>query len=232
MALGGTSGAYNFNPATGEIVGYAFNMIGIRPAALLQEHMQSARMAANLLMGRFSALTPNLWSVDLQTIPLVPGQKTYDIPVNTITMLDAYVVQNSGGATVNRIILPISRSEYASYPQPDQSGQVTVFWYDRLLSPTVTLYYVPDDSQSELQYYRVRQAMDTNYTSGQQLELPVYWLEAFATGLAYRLALIWSPEKAAGLKAFADESYEIAANQNVEASSVYISPMISSYFRA
>lgn len=231
MAIGGLSNTYSFNPALGSLAGYAFNLIGIRPSSLLQEHMQSAYMASNLLLGRWSALTPNLWSVDLQTIDLVPGTATYDIPINTITMLDAYIIQNSGGAAVNRLILPISRSEYASYPQPNQVGAVTVFWYDRLLAPTVTLYYVPDDSQTQLQYYRVRQAMDANFTSGQQVEMPVYWLEAFATGLAYRLALIWAPDKAAAMKQFADESYEIAANQNTEASNFYLSPAISQYFR-
>lgn len=225
------SNTYLFNPSLGEHVLYAFNLIGIRPTALLQEHMQSARMAANLMLGRWSAQTPNLWSVDLQTIPLVEGQATYTIPANTITILDAYIVQSGGGSVVNRLILPISRSEYASYPQPMQQGAVTVFWFDRLLSPTITLYQVPDGTQTELQYYRVRQSMDSNFASGQQVEIPYYWQEAFATGLAYRLAMLWSPDKAANLKMFADESYAIAIDQNVENSQFYISPMVAGYWR-
>lgn len=231
MPVGGTSDTYSFNPALGEICLYSFNLIGIRPSALLQEHMFSARMAANLLLGRWSAKTPNLWSVDLQTVPIVPGQATYDVPANTVAILDAYVIDGTGPSANNRIILPISRSEYASYPQPQQQGQVTVFWFDRVLAPTVTLYYNPDGTQSALNYYRVRQAMDANFTGGQQVEVPYYALEAFATGLAYRLALIWAPEKAAMMKQFADESYEIFAAQNVETSTTYLSPTISPYFR-
>ena len=227
-----TSGTYNFSPSMGEIVLYAFNLCGVRNTAILQEHMESARMAANLLLGRWSAdKGVNLWAVDLQTINLVQGQQTYSVPSNTITMLDTYVVQNTGGAAINRLILPITRSEYASYPNPTQQGFPTTYWFDRLLSPTVTLWPVPDGNESALNYYRVRQIQDNNFTDAQNPELPYYYLEAFAFGLAARLAMIWAPDKAVALKAMADESYMIASTQNTEAGSFYVSPTISSYWR-
>lgn len=231
MAIGGLSNTYDFNPSLGELGLYAFGMIGIRRNAITQEHMWSMRIAANMLLGRWSAQTPNLWSVDLQTIDLVPGQATYDVPDNTVMILDAYVVQGETGATVNRLIMPISRSEYASYPQPDQQGQITVYWFDRLLSPTVTFYFSPDDTQAQVQYYRVRRSMDANLTSGQQVEIPYTWLEAFATGLAHRLAFSWAQDKIASTKMFADEAYAIAADQNVETAAFYLSPLVGGYFR-
>lgn len=226
-----TSGTYSFAPSLGEITLYAFNLCGVRSTALLQEHMESARMATNMLLGRWSSEGVNLWAVDLQTIPLVQGTATYTVPSNTIVMLDAYVVQNSGGSAINRLILPISRTEYASYPNPTQQGFPTVFWFDRLLSPTVTLWPVPDGNESSLNYYRVRQIQDGNFTNGQNVEIPYYFLEAFAYGLAQRLAMIWAPDKAMMLKPFADEAYQIAAAQNIETAQQYISPTISSYFR-
>ena len=48
---------------------------------------------------------------------------------------------------------------------------------------------------------------------------------------AQRLATMWAPEKAIGIKALADEAYQIAAMQNVETSAFYISPGISGYYR-
>ena len=39
-----TTGTYNFNPGLGEITIYAYMNVGIRPTALLQEHMEAARM--------------------------------------------------------------------------------------------------------------------------------------------------------------------------------------------
>jgi len=73
---------------------------------------------------------------------------------------------------------------------------------------------------------------DSNLQGGEQVEVPYLWLEAFADGLTYRLARIWSPQMAPALKAQADESYEIAAAQGIEQAQQYISPQISSYFRA
>jgi hypothetical protein len=228
MALSGT---YNFNPSLGEITLYAYNLCGIRGTALLQEHMESARMAANMMLGRWSSDGVNLWTVDKQSVPLIAGQATYAVPSNTIVMLDAYIVTTNGSTFTNRLILPISRTEYASYPNPESQGFPTTFWFDRLLSPNVTLWPVPDGTQTSLDYYRVRQIQDSNFSDGQQVEMPYYFLEAFAYGLAQRLALIWAPEKVQLLKPLADESYQIAALQNIETANTYISPMISSYFR-
>jgi hypothetical protein len=183
------------------------------------------------MLGRWSSQGVNLWKVDLVTVPLVQGTATYTVDASTITILDAYITTTTAGASTNRIILPISRTEYASYPTPTQQGFPSVFWFDRLLSPTITLYQVPDGTQTSLSYYRLRQIQDANFTGGQQVEIPYYFLEAFTFGLAARLALIWKPEKAAVIKAEADEAYQIAATQNVENSAIYISPMLAGYYR-
>lgn len=223
-----TSGTYDFNPALGEIVLYAYMNIGIRPAAVLQEHMESARMATNMMLSRWANQGVNLWAVDLITTTLVEGQATYSVDPNTVMILDAYTT--AGGP--DRVIMPISRTEYASYPNKTQQGFPTSFWFNRLISPEVTLWPVPDgNSATTLKYYSVRRIQDANLRNGQQVELPYLWLEAFADGLAYRLARIWAPQMAVNLKMQADESYQIAAVQNVENTPVYISPMISSYFR-
>jgi hypothetical protein len=90
---------------------------------------------------------------------------------------------------------------------------------------------VPDGTQDSLKYYRVRQVQDAELSNNLNVEVPYYFLEAFAYGLAQRLAMIWAPEKVAMLKPLADESYAIAAAQNIETAQQYISPMISGYFR-
>lgn len=228
-----TSGTYTFNPSLGELTLYAYNLIGVRNTAVLQEHMEAARMASNMMLSRWSNQGVNLWAVDLQTVALVQGQATYSVPSNTVVMLDAYMtIDNGQSQPIDRIILPVSRTEYASYPNKEQQGFTTTFWFDRLLSPTVTLWPVPDGNSAQyLKYYRVRQLQDSELQNGQQVEIPYLWMEAFAYGLAERLATIWSPDKIAMLKPMADESYQIASSQNVETAQQYISPQISGYFR-
>lgn len=230
-----TSGTYAFNPSLGEITLYAYNLIGLRNTSLLQEHMEAARMAANMLCANWSNRGVNLWAVDLVTVPLVQGQKTYNVDLNTVTMLDAYMVIDDGnGQPIDRIILPVSRTEYASYPNKENEGFTTTFWFDRLISPnpTVTLWPVPDGSSAQyLKYYRVRQIQDANLSNGTQVEIPYLWMDAFAYGLAARLAIIWAPDKAQLLKPLADEAYAVAAEQNVETAQQYISPQIAGYYR-
>jgi hypothetical protein len=227
-----TSGTYTFNPDLGELVLYAFNVAGVRPNAITQTHMESARMAAGLLNARWSGQDVNLWAVDQQTITLVPGNATYSVPGNTIAILDAYTTRGGPGAGQrNRIILPISRSEFASYANPTQPGAVSVYWFNKLLAPTINFYLTPDGTDATVVYYRVRQLQDAVLRGGVQPELPFYFLEAYALGLAQRLAMVWNPAAAAGLKTLADEAFEIAANQNTERAAFYISPMVASYFR-
>ena len=237
-----TSDTYTFNPGLGELTLYAYNLIGVRNTAVLQEHMEAARMASNMLCARWSNMGVNLWAVDLVTTALVTDQATYPVDANTVAILDAYVQNDDSGANIDRIILPVSRTEYASYPNKEQQGFPTVYWFDRLISssrstgsagPSVTLWPVPntDNGPQSLKYYRVRQIQDSALQNGQTVEIPYLWLEAFAYGLALRLAQIWNPAAVAMIKPMADESYQIAADQNIEQAATYISPMISGYFR-
>ena len=225
-----TSGTYVFNPGLGEITLFAFNLAGIRNTAILQEHMETARIATNMMLSRWANMGVNLWKVDLVTQALTTGQSTYPVDADTVVMLDAYITNQDG---IDRIITPISRTEYASYPNKAQEGFPTVFWLDRLISPTVTIWPVPntDAGPVSLKYYRVTRIQDADFANGQTLDVPYLWLEAFAYGLAFRLAQIWSPPLAMTLKPMADEAYQIAAQQNVETSNVYISPSIGGYFR-
>lgn len=228
-----TSNTYTFNPSLGELTLYAYNLIGVRNTAVLQEHMEAARMATNMMLARWSNQGVNLWAVDLVTTALVQGQTTYNVDANTVMILDAYMRIDDGVTDpIDRIIMPVSRTEYASYPNKEQQGFTTVYWFDRLLSPTITLWPVPDGTSAQyLKYYRVRRLQDSNLQNGEQIEIPYLWLEAFAYGLALRLAQIWSPEKVVMLKPMADESYQIAADQNVEYAQQYFSPQIAGYYR-
>jgi len=226
-----TSGSYSFAPGMGETVLYSYGLCGIRRTALTQSHFEDARIATNIMMGRWSADGVNLWAVDLQTIPLVQGCSTYQVPYNTIVILDAYCTINNGQQEIDRIMSPISRTEYANYPNKKQQGFSTVFWMDRLLSPTVTLWPTPNGQQKCFKYYRLRQIQDSKLENGQNVEIPIYFLEAYAFGLGYRLALSWAPDRVPVLKPLSDEAWGVATRQGTETANLYISPMISGYFR-
>lgn len=226
-----TSGQTSFNLAGGDLLLFVFGLCGLRRTALTPEHMADARMAFNLLLSSWGNDIPNLWTVDLVTEVLVPGQATYDVEPDTIMMLDTYISTGTGESQVDRIIWPISRTEYASMPNKNLESQPTVFWFDRQLSPQVTLWQTPDDQQTyTLKYYRATVIQDQNLYNGQNVDVPRWWLLATAFGLAELLAMSYATDRVAGLAMKAKEALLAAREQDVENVPFMVIPMTSGYY--
>jgi len=225
------SGTYNFNPSAGDIILTAFQRIRIRPTEVLQPHLQQAIIELNLLLVKLSNLQPNLWDVDLQTVPLTQGTATYSVPAETVMITNAFIRTGSGTAQVDRLIFPISNTEYAALPNKTVQAPPTQFWFDRLISPTLTLYPTPDgNGPYTLYYYRVRQIQDAYAASGQNIEVPYLWLDAAVAGLAHRLARVFAPDLEDKRRMDAEDAWMIAAKQGVENVPLYIAPGLISYY--
>lgn len=236
MAIPATSGTTNFLPSSGELVLNAYSRIGKKRAEIDEEGMINARMMMNLMLADWSIDVPNLWKVSLVTQTLLNGVSTYNVDPSTIAILDAYVgTSNGDGTYTDIIILPISRSEYAAFPNKNQAGRSTTFWFDRLLSPTITTWPVTNqDDTYVLRYYAVTQIFDANYVSGQQPDIPYRFLEAFASGLAAKLAEIYPPSNGRTLQdiqMMAQKAYTRATQQDAEYVPLFIMPGLSSYFQ-
>ena len=232
MSVYVTSKTFDFAPSLSESVLNAFARIGVRRTEILQTHMVDARMEANLLLARMATTQPNLWTVDLQSVPLLQGEATYSVPAETVMILDAYLRYGAPNAITDRSIYPISRSEYSTYPNKAIQSIPTVYWFDRLISPTITMWSTPDgNGPYTLFYYRVRQVEDANFTNGQNIEVPYVWLDAFVSGLAHRLSRIYAPAMEMQRKADADEAWGLAAKQDVENVEMAMQCGLASYYR-
>ena len=235
MAIAPTySNAYTFSTQAnlGELVLNSFARCGIRRTMLTAEHMQDARVSANLWLSSTSNSQPNLWLVDLQELTLDEGVSTYELDPETILILDAYRSTTSGGQTTDLIMFPISRTDYASFSNKTTEGLPTVFWFQRDITPKVTVWQPPDaNGPYTFKYYRVRQAMDANLQGGLNVEIPYRFLDAFAAGLAARLAEIYAPDRYDKLAVSAEKAWNLAAIQDEENVQVYISPGIAGYYR-
>lgn len=224
-----TSGNFNFNPSAGELILTAFGRIQVRPSEITQSHMLNARMALNFVLSEWSNSTPNLWEVDLQTMPLTQGQATYAVPAATVMILDLYI--SSGSPSTDRYLYPISRTEYASYPDKTTQSPPTVFWYDRLISQNVTFYPVPDGNGPYVaKFYSVRQTQDADVTGGQNVEIPYRFMEAYCAGLAWKLSEIYQPQLEDKLFARYTRALALAQTQDQENVNMYISPGIGGYY--
>lgn len=229
--LGQTTGTFSFNPSAGEIVLYAFARCGLRRTQLVAEHYADARLATNMILSDWSNRQPNLWTVELNTVSCVQGQATYTVPANVVLVLDAYLRITSGSTYQDYFMYPISRTEWAAFPDKTTPDRPTVYWFDRLIAPSVTLWQPPDSSSYSFQYYAVRQVQDAALANGGILEIPYYFLNAFACRLSAELAVMYAPERAIPLMAEAEKAWQIAANRNAEDVPLYLTPGLNAYYR-
>ena len=225
-----TTGTYNFDPALGSLVIDAVGNCGVRRTELTAQHMDDARFAANLITARWAASGVNLWAVDLQTVALVQGQATYDVPDNTIFILDAYITQ--GSPAIDTLIYPISRSDYVAISDKATQSTPSVFWFDRTLSPTVTLWAVPSQTGTwTLKYWRARQIQDSSLSNGGSVEMPIRFVDAFSWELSARMAMKYAPDRAVMLKQEAREAWDIATSSDTENVALQTQPTLAGYFR-
>lgn len=227
-----SSGTYAFSLNNGEAVIQAFERCQVRLPSLRQEHWRSSRIEMNLLFTEWSNKQVNLWKVEPITLTLVSGTATYSVPSRVVMILDAYLTLNNGLTTqTDRYITPISRTDYASYAAKFTPGPPTVFWFDRLISQTLTTWPVVDSSSYVINYYACTQVQDAALTGGQTPDIPYLWNDALVAGLAHRLARIYAPQLEAQRKADAMEAWTTAATQNTENVPMKLSPNLGRYFR-
>lgn len=228
-----SSGTYAFNPSIGQCVLSAYERIQIRAPSIRQEHMNTAKMESSLQMVHFSNLQPNLWKVELISVPMVSGTAVYNIPSRVVMILDAWmtVAQGQQGAS-DLYITPVSRTEYASFSNKNTPGRPTSFWFDRTIpTQTITMWPVPDTVTYTLNYYACSQVQDTNLAGGETPDVPYLWMDAYVAGMAHRFARVYKPELEAVRKADAKEAWDVAAAQNTENVAFSIAPTIGSYYR-
>lgn len=234
-----TTGTTDFNLSGGEFIAYAYSLCGIRRTALEAEHMEDARTALNLLMSSWGPDTPNLWTVELVSVELQRGVASYAVPEDTIMILDAYIRNGdlANTASLNdRIIWPLSRTAYAAMADKNTQSPPTSFWFDRTLSPSITLWPIPNltstpDEVNQLQYYRCVVVQDSDPKNGIKLDIPRWWQIATAFGLAELLAFSYAKDRVADLKIKAKEMLQNAREQDVENVPMTIAPSLGGYYQ-
>lgn len=228
-----STGTYAFNPDGGDIIVNAFSRLQIRRAALTADHMQDAALESNLLLTEWASKQPLLWKSETQNLGvLVQGTATYAPAARTVDVLIAYIRTGTGSSQIDRTIGPLSTVEYQSMPTKTQQGTPTSFWFNRQISPTITLWPTPDNGGPyTLIVQTVSQVQDMAVIGGTTLDTPYRFYDAFVAGLAYRLARIYAPKLEQIRKQDAMDAWNNAANNDVESVPVYMIPGLSPYYR-
>ena len=126
-----TSGTAAFNLELKDIIEEAFERCG---AELRTGYdLRTARRSMNLLFADWANRGINLWTVEEGQISLVQGQETYNLPVDTVDLLE-HVIRTDAGSTSNQSDLTISRisvSTYATIPNKLTQGRPIQVWINR-----------------------------------------------------------------------------------------------------
>lgn len=248
-----TSGTYNWSLANSDCVIEALHRCQIRGPEITRTHMTEATRSLNLMLqSEFLVRGVNLWEVVAGlTIPLAAptggiGQIIYPLSANLFQILNVrYSVPQSDGSTIDRLMLPIGRDDYAAYPSKAIAATPTVYWFERLIPPQLTI-WSPDQvgPPNFLTYDMMRISQDASPTMGQTPDVRASFLDALCAKLAHRLARkFWSDlvrtqkmteqaalKMVADLKEEAEEAFQIAALDDQEMAPLILSLDMQSYY--
>ena len=130
-----TTGTSSFNLDMNDLIEEAFERCGMELRTGYD--FRTARRSLNLLTVEWANRGINLWTIEQGVIPMVTGQATYPLPVNTIDLLDQVIRQNNG--TTNQIDININRiseSTYSTIPNKLTQGRPIQVWINRQTGAT------------------------------------------------------------------------------------------------
>lgn len=222
-----TSGTAAFNLDLTELVEEAFERCG---AELRSGYdLKTARRSLNLLFADWANRGINLWTVEQGSIPLVQGTATYDLPSDTVDLME-HVIRTSPGNVSTQADLSITRisvSTYATIPNKLSQARPIQIYIDRLTpTPTVTVWPVPNQSSYyTLVYWRLRRIQDAG-GGVNTMDVPFRFIPCMVAGLAYYLAgkLPTGMERLPFLKSQYDEAWDLASSEDREKAAIRLVP--------
>jgi hypothetical protein len=230
-----TTSTTDFNPTLNDIVEEAFERCGRELRSGYD--FRTARRSLNLLITEWANRGINLWTIEQGSINLVQGQVTYDLPLDTVDLLE-HVIRTNSGQVANQTDLTITRisvSTYATIPNKLTQGRPIQVWINRqsgqttnLLgatpaAPQINVWPAPDQGPQGNPYYvfyywRLKRIYDAG--NGVNVPgIPFRFQNCLVAGLAYMLGMKLpevSLDRITLLKAQYDEAWELAAGEDRE----------------
>ena len=233
-----TSGTTSFNLDLNLLIEEAFERCG---AELRTGYdLRTARRSLNLLTIEWANKGINLWTIEQGSIPMIQGQISYDLPVDTIDLFDHVIRTQSGQSQTDININRISADTYLTIPNKNAQGRPIQVWINRqsgaqnpsgIQYPNINVWPAPDQNNFyTFVYFRLRRIQDAGEGITTQ-DIPFRMLPAMVAGLAYHLSLKipGALERSVMLKGMYDEAWEQAADEDREKAPLRLAPRIMFY---
>ena len=193
-----TSGTYIFNPDLAELFDEAIERARIDPANVTVRHILSARRSMRFMMADWATKDYHDFRIRQDSLTMVQSQAEYvagtdfDLDIGGVNIVDIIdVVLRRNG--VDTPVVFMSRDELMNIPEKDIEGRPDRVFIDKGRDGiTMTFWTTPENSTDEIIFNAVRKFEDADVAS-QTADIHYYMYDAFAYGLAFRLAEKFSP---------------------------------------
>ena len=237
-----TSGLSSFNLDLSELCEEAFERCGREMRTGYD--LRTARRSLNLLTIEWANRGINLWTIEQGSIPMVTGQSTYNLPVDTIDLLDTVIRTGTGQNQTDINISRISESTYSTIPNKNAQGRPIQVWINRqsgadypttgVNNPKIVVWPTPNapGDQYTFVYWRLRRIQDAGGGVSTQ-DIPFRFLTCMVAGLAFYLASKlpeMMPDRIMFLKSEYEQQFQLAADEDREKASIRFVPRNSFYY--
>lgn len=229
-----TSGTATFNLDLNEIFEEAFERCGTELRTGYQ--FRTARRSLNLLTIEWANRGVNLWTIEEGSIPMVTGQAIYDLPVDTIDLIEHVIRKGTGQNQQDISITRISVSTYATIPDKNATGQPIQVWVDRqsgattptgINYPKIHVWPTPNNpgSQYTFVYWRLKRITDAG-GGVNTMDIPFRFYNCLIAGLSYYLSakIPGAEGRVAALKQDYEEQWRLASEEDREKAAIRFVP--------
>ena len=217
-----------------DIVEEAYERIGIQGVSGYQ--LKGARRSLNILFQEWANRGLHYWEIASNNLTLVNGQSVYtmyrDTSDGTSDATAVYGVDDileasyRNSDSIDTPLTKINRSTYQALSNKTSTGTPSQYFVQRFIDKiTVTLYLTPgsDEAGNFFNYYYVKRIQDAgDYTN--DADVPYRFVPCMVAGLAYYLAVKFSPDRIQVLKMLYEDELQRALQEDGSSSSSFITP--------
>ena len=197
---------------------------------------RTSKRSLGLLLMDWANRGINLWTLETGTQTLSYNVGTYNLPVDTVDLLDHVIRTGTGTNQQDINISRISSSTYLSIPNKNATGRPIQIWINRrtgatgadsvVVYPQFNVWPLPDNTTTyTLVYTRLVRMFDPG-TGVNGQDIPFRAMPCLVAGLAYYLSMKipGAMERMVALKAQYDESWDLMAGEDREKAAVRFVP--------
>ena len=214
------SGSKNFELVVTEYIEEAFERCGREVRTGYD--IKTAKRSMNLLFADWANRGLNAWTIEQTTQALTQGTSNYSLGADTIDILSAVIRRSDVDYSIERL----SRDDYLAVPNKTTQGRPSQFFLDRLITPVLKLWPVPENSTDVVVFDRLVRIDDAD-TAQNTVEVPFRFYPCLAAGLAYYIAIKKAPDRVQLLKAVYEEEMDRAMSMDRDRASFNIVPSLA-----